>query len=94
MMRRETPLLRATEALTVLRAMLADAKAFDEAIFNGLALRATKPIADKRYARNLYESFMACYGILLFGDHLDRDVPPRLLREANWILDDIEMALT
>ena len=86
-------MVRSAEALTALRAMLAEISAFDESTITRLALRATSPIADKKRAFHLYDSFMASYAILFLGDLMSPEVAALQMREAHRSLDAIEAAV-
>lgn len=85
-------MVRSTEAVTALRAMIAEPAVFEEATVTRLALRATMPIGDKKRALHLYESFMTSYAILLLRDLWSADDWDHLLREANRVLDEIVVA--
>jgi hypothetical protein len=91
--RQKASLVRSAEALTALRAMLADVAAFDESAIASLALRATSPIADEKRALHLYDSFMASYAILHLSDLMSPEVLALQMREAHRSLDAIEAAV-
>ena len=92
MERQKILVAQAVEAVTALRAMLADPQLFEDAIFRRLMLRATRPIVDRKMSLQLYERLMSCLvGVRLSGDFttfLDR---VGLLREAHELLDAIEV---
>lgn len=85
---------QAAEAVTALRAMLAEPELFEGAIYRRLILRATQPIPDARKRLKLYERLLSCVvGINLnecFTTFPDR---AGLLREADELLDMIEAAV-
>jgi hypothetical protein len=85
-------MVRSAEALTALRAMLADVEAFDEQVLTRLSLRATMPIADKDRALHLHEMLMAAVAGLKLGDFFLAHERERQLRDANATLDAIEAA--
>lgn len=87
-------MVRAAEAVTVLRAMLAEPELFESAIFRRLMLRATRPIPDAAKRLKLYERLLSC----VVGIGLNECIttfPDRegLLREAHQWLDAIEAEL-
>lgn len=88
--RQETSLV-AAEAVSALRAMLAEPELFEYATFRRLMQRATRPIADKTKSLKLYERLISCIvGVRL--NEWTTTFPDRagLLREARELLDAIE----
>jgi hypothetical protein len=91
--RSKASIVSAAEAVTALRAMLAEPELFEDAIFRRLMLRATRPIADGEKRLKLYERLMSCRAGMLLSDCV-ATFPDRaeLLREAHEMLDAIEEA--
>jgi hypothetical protein len=86
-------IVSAAEAVTTLRAMLAEPHLFKDEIFRRLMLHSTQPIADRNKSLQLYERLMSCRAGMLLNDCI-ATFPDRaeLLREAHETLDTIEEA--